>query len=283
MDSCGHCGKIDGVNSLITGEAVSLSVKPASLMSRGLACAIDYVLYTIVYLGLFISILYFANEWQFSQPLLTSTLTIIFFAVVTVMVPCTVEILTRGRSVGKLVMGLRIVRDDGGAISFRHAFLRALTYDFEILSSGGGAAALAGFLNPQSKRIGDMLAGTLAVSERPRRLTHRDVVVAPYLASWAGHVDLTPVPAGLFYRVTQFLDSGAKSTPVSRLERSIELATELNPYVAPPPPEGTHPEDFLAAIVALTRSAQFARTQKVETSAHAFAQRVGTLPYGLHS
>ena len=263
----------------MTGEAVELSIRPASLMSRAVACAIDAFIYTIVYIALLVSIIYFVIEYGLAQELLVNSLIIIFMAVTTIMVPCTVEILTRGRSLGKLVMGLRIVREDGGAISFRHAFLRALIWDFEVLSSGGGIAALAGFLSPRTKRLGDMLAGTIAVSERPRKIIHRPLPVPPQLHQWAQGVDLTPLPPGLMYRLTQFLDTSTKNTAESRLERAIELATEANPYVAPPPPEGTHPEDFLVTVVELTRTTQFHKLRKAEATAHAFANRVGSLPY----
>ena len=263
----------------MTGEAVELSIRPASLMSRAISCAIDAVVYTFVYIALLVTIIYFDIEYGLTQELLVNSLIIIFMAATTIMVPCTVEILTRGRSLGKLVMGLRIVRDDGGAISFRHAFLRALMWDFEVFSSGGGIAALAGFLSPRTKRLGDMLAGTIAVSERPRKIVHRALPVSPQLHQWAQTVDLTPVPSGLLYRLTQFLDTSAKNTAESRLERAIELATEVNPYVAPPPPEGTHPEDFIVAVVELTRTAQFHKLRKAEATAHAFAERVGSLPY----
>lgn len=249
-------------------------------MSRALSCAIDAVIYMIVYIAILISIIFFLYKFDLEQPLLANSLAIVFMALVTVMVPCTVEILTRGRSVGKIIMGLRIVRDDGGAISFRHAFLRALMWDFEVLSNGGGVAALAGFLSPQTKRLGDMMAGTIALSERPRRVPHTRYPIAPHLHQWAQSVDLTPLPPGLMYRLTQFLDTSWRNTSDSRLERAIELATETNPYVAPPPPEGTHPLDFIVAVVELTRSAQFERTQKAEASAHAFTERVGSLPYG---
>src|SRR3546814_2286922 len=53
-------------------------------------------------------------------------LVITLLVVVTVVAPTTVETVTRGRSLGKLAVGGRIVRPDGGAIGFRHAFLRAL-------------------------------------------------------------------------------------------------------------------------------------------------------------
>ena len=55
-----------------------------------------------------------------------------------VVVPAAVETLSRGRSLGKLAAGLRIVRDDGGAIRFRHAVIRALIGFLEIYLTFGG-------------------------------------------------------------------------------------------------------------------------------------------------
>src|SRR6478672_942677 len=43
-----------------------------------------------------------------------------------VVLPTTVETLTRSRSLGKAATGLRTVRDDAGPIGFRHALTRAL-------------------------------------------------------------------------------------------------------------------------------------------------------------
>ena len=52
---------------------------------------------------------------------LVGTLVVVFLVF-----PTTVETLTRGKSLGKLVFGLRAVRDDAGPITFQHAFVRAL-------------------------------------------------------------------------------------------------------------------------------------------------------------
>ena len=46
--------------------------------------------------------------------------------------PVHVETLTRGKSLGRLVCGLRTVRDDAGPITFQHAFVRALIGFVEI-------------------------------------------------------------------------------------------------------------------------------------------------------
>src|SRR5690606_23120481 len=83
-----------------------------------------------------------------------------------VVVPTTIETLSRGRSLGKLVLGLRTVRDDAGPISFQHAFIRALIGFVEIYAFGGAPAFFSALLSSRGKRLGDFAAGTYVVRER---------------------------------------------------------------------------------------------------------------------
>ena len=71
---------------------------------------------------------------------------ILLTAGVLVGLPATTEALTRGRTVGKLVTGLRTVRRDGGAISFRHAFIRSLLGVVEVYLLSGRPGAVLGDL-----------------------------------------------------------------------------------------------------------------------------------------
>ena len=59
-------------------------------------------------------------------------LVLVLVVALTVGVPVVVETLTRGRTLGKLAMGMRAVRDDGGPIRFRHALVRGLVGFVEI-------------------------------------------------------------------------------------------------------------------------------------------------------
>ena len=78
------------------------------------------------------------------------------------------ETLTRGRTVGAFALGLRVVRDDGGAIRFRQALLRGLafwTVDFAPWTGVCGGLVCA-TVNPMSKRFGDLMAGTVVIRTR---------------------------------------------------------------------------------------------------------------------
>src|SRR5690606_4146959 len=103
-----------------------------------------------------------------------------------VIFPVTIETLTRGRSVGKIIIGVRIVRDDGGSIHFRHALIRGLVGVLELWMTSGGIAAVVGLLNPKAKRLGDMMAGTYSQYERVPNPYRRPVLELPWqLQDWA--------------------------------------------------------------------------------------------------
>ena len=269
------------MSTLITGEAVELNVQPAALAARALSCLIDYIVYSLVNIGLLIAMFWLMLKVFDLNGLLLGSLMTVMTIFVFVLLPMLVEVLSRGRSLGKLILGLRVVRDDGGAVRLRHSFIRALLWPFEIVSSGGGIAALSGLLSPQAKRLGDYLAGTIAVSERSRPLPPMHTHVAPHLHDWLNRTDVTTIPDGLHRRIVAFLAMAPQLGAESRWQRAIELATELNPYVAPAPPEGTFPEQFLSAVIHRQRIAEVEKQRRRADRAHAFRSGVDTLPYGL--
>ena len=59
--------------------------------------------------------------------------------------------------------------------------------------------------------------------------------------------------------VRQFLQRAPSLVAQHRWATAERLAASLAPYAAPPPPPGTHPEDFLAAVLAERRERDVAR------------------------
>jgi uncharacterized RDD family membrane protein YckC len=168
-----------------------------------------------------------------------------------VVAPIVVETATRGRSVGKLVVGARIVRDDGGAIGFRHALIRGLTGFLEIWTTLGGLAIVVGLISPRSKRLGDLMAGTYAQYERVSRRPEPPVLLPWGLDGWARVADVARLPEGLGRRVAQFLHEAAQYEPSRRAGIAAGLAREVAPYVSPLP--DIPPETLLAAVAAVRR------------------------------
>jgi hypothetical protein len=168
------------------------------------------------------------------------------------------ETATRGRSVGKIVMGLRVVADDGGPERFRQALFRALSSVVEIWMLAGSPAVICSILSPKAKRVGDMFAGTVVVSERGPRLGPPPVMPAS-LAWWASSLQLSNLDAGQAEVARQFLSRAPQLERQLRLQMGYRIAGDVVSRIAPPPPPGAPPELVLAAVLAERHRRELAR------------------------
>lgn len=233
---------------VVTGEAVTLDVKPAGYILRAAGMVIDWLLSMLVML---LSFLLLVATGAGLDAALSRAIVVLILVFGMVVLPMSVELATRGRSLGRLAAGARIVRDDGGAVGFRHAFIRALTGVIEIYLTVGGLAALTGLLNPRSKRLGDLLAGTYSQLERVPHAQPLQLAMPPQLLGWAATADVGRLPDRLARRIAQFLRHAPKLTPAARHELGTELAREAAPYASPLPPVDA--ESFLIGVALLRR------------------------------
>lgn len=240
---------------LITGEAVSLDVRATGFALRGLGVFIDMLLSGAVLIVLLL-ILGSAAVSQLLDGAMIQALGIAATVIALVILPITVETLTRGRSLGKLIIGARIVRDDGGSIQFRHALIRGLVGVLELWMTSGGLAAIVGLLNPKAKRLGDMMAGTYSQYERTPDPSKQPWLVLPWqLQDWSRTADVAKLPDRLMRRVLSFLKQAQALTPQARERLAHQLAEEASPYVSPLP--DVHPEIFLTAIAVMRREREY--------------------------
>lgn len=248
-------------DDLVTGEAVALDLPPASLASRMVSGLIDVTLTILALVG--VSFVLTVAALQSGEALLwvafIGTLVVVFLVV-----PTTVETVTRGKSLGKWAMGLRTVRDDAGPISFQHAFVRALVAVVEVYAFTGVPAFFSAMLSSRGKRLGDYAAGTYVVRERFRLVLPQPVPMPAFLAGWAGTADIATLPSGLALGVRQFLGRAPQIQPAARHTMATDLADRVSAYVAPLPPPGTPPEAFLAAVIAARRERDSARLAREE-------------------
>jgi uncharacterized RDD family membrane protein YckC len=237
-----------GERELVTGEAVALDVRPVGYILRAAGTAIDWLLSMLVMVG---AVLLLVATGGGLDDSLARALVVLILVFGMVVLPMTVELASRGRSLGKLAVGARIVRDDGGAIGFRHAFIRALVGVIEIFMTLGGIAALAGLLNARSKRLGDLLAGTYSQLERVPKVAPLNYGLPPELAGWAATADVAKLPDRLSRRIAQYVRQAVYLTPAARAGLSAELAHEASAYVSPLPP--VNAETFLLAVSVMRR------------------------------
>jgi uncharacterized RDD family membrane protein YckC len=265
-------------DGILIGEGVVLDARPASFLTRGLGVFLDML---AIFVLLLATLLITARSLDVIDPDLAPAIGIAIAVLVMVVVPTTVETLSRGRSLGKLALGIRVVRDDGGPVRFRHAFLRALVGIGEIWLTLGSVALVASLTNDRGKRLGDMAAGTYAIRVRGGKATLAPLVMPPYLAAWASRADMRRLPDGLALAARQFLARAGRLHPASRVRLGQELAGQVERYVAPGPPPGTHPETFLVAVLAERRDRDRATAQRMEAAAHEQAELLHRLPYSV--
>ena len=243
-------------DDLVTGEAVALDLPPAGLGVRMVSGMIDIAV-TLALLMLVVLLLFVVAS-QADAALIwvawIGTLVTVFLVF-----PTTVETLSRGKSLGHLTLGLRTVRDDAGPTTFQHSFVRALVGIVEIYALLGVPAFFSALLSSRGKRLGDYAAGTYVVRERVRLQLPPPTPMPPELARWAAGADIASLPVGLGVALRQFLGRARQIDPASRHTLGLRLAEETKAYVAPPPPAGTSPEAFLAAVVAARRDRDHAR------------------------
>ena len=264
-------------DEVLTGEAVALDVQPVGFFLRALGVIIDMLL------GVAALLLFALGAgWLVTNGALDGAvvpiLTIVMLVLVMVVLPTVVETASHGRSLGRLAVGARIVRTDGGAAGFRQAFIRALVGVFELWFTLGAVAALVGAFTPRSQRLGDLLAGTYSERTRTPRLPDAGPGVPPALADWEGVADVARLPEPLSRRLAQFARSATSMEPTARARTAASLARETAEYVSPVP--AADPETFLIGVVALRRGRELRALQLETARVDALTAPVSAPPRG---
>ncbi|MEW2134471.1 RDD family protein [Streptomyces sp. NPDC005435] len=263
------------MSELVTGEAVALELRPAKLPSRALAVFLDLVVAVCVYIGVSVVVLLATASLDDAAQ---TALSIAVFLLILVGAPIAVETLSHGRSVGKLVFGLRVVRDDGGPIRFRHALVRGAVGVVEILMTFGVVACIASLVSARGRRLGDVFAGTLVVRERVPVGTAWPVPAPPPgVAERFAGLDLSAVPDGLWLAVRQYLGRMRQLDPRVSATMAGRLAADLAGRTGTAVPQDMPPALFLAAVVQERQARQAA--VRTDGAAHA-AVTGGDAPSG---
>ncbi len=241
---------------VVTGEAVPLELRLAKWPGRSLAVAIDLVVQIV--LLVVVSVVVSGTALSVDSALGAAITTVVLLAII-VGIPVASETLSRGRTLGKLVVGLRVVREDGGPIRFRHAFVRGLLGLVEIWLTVGVVATLVSLVSTQGRRVGDFLAGTMVLRERVPAPAAPMAMMPPPLASWATTLDLSGVPEDLALAARQFLSRMPELAPQVRDRMGQSLAAAVAATTSPPPPPGVPAWAFLSAVVAERRRRESVR------------------------
>lgn len=167
---------LDNTHEVETPEGIDLSLRPAGLVPRTLAFALDLLIRLALLLLLALglgslgkfglgagALLLFLVQWWY----------MVLF-----------EVLNDGKTPGKHWMGLKVIHDDGTPVGWASSLTRNLLRFVDILPFGYFLGAISCLWHPSFKRLGDLAAGTIVVyRERgsiAASLPMVDAVAAPF-------------------------------------------------------------------------------------------------------
>jgi uncharacterized RDD family membrane protein YckC len=236
---------------IVTPEAVVLEFPTASVGSRGVAKLLDVLAQGAALVGLLL-LIGLANN---ALPGGVTVALVVFVVFGTVFLyPLVMETLTRGNTLGKMAMGLRVVTVEGAPIRFRHALLRALLLLVELYGfpPGGALAVFTILVNRRDQRLGDIVAGTLVIRERiaDSSAVAYAFMPPPGLEAWSASLDTSRVSPELYRLARTYLLRVRDLDAAARWSLAAQLAQDAARAVGQLPPPGVPPEAFLLCVVA---------------------------------
>ena len=159
------------------------------------------------------------------------------------------ETWNRGRSIGKLAAGLRVVRAGGEPEGFLTAAVRNFLRVVDFLPAFYVVGVISILVTSRNQRLGDLAAGTLVVRERRQAVTPAATYLPPPGGAPFLEWDVSGVSVDDVATLRQFLERRVSLSPGARAHLATDLAARGRPKVVGAP-DGWHPESFLEAVVA---------------------------------
>jgi uncharacterized RDD family membrane protein YckC len=154
-----------------TPEQIALELPLAGIGSRFLAIAIDTLIQAALY---FITALIFLvamplgfSAFNFLPRLIGPAMAIFIGFVIYWAYFAIFEILWSGQTPGKRFAGIRVIKDSGRPINAFEAVGRNLMRAVDAMPGIYGVGLVCMMCNRQSRRLGDFVAGTVVVHEKP--------------------------------------------------------------------------------------------------------------------
>jgi uncharacterized RDD family membrane protein YckC len=158
---------VDTLHRVETPENISLTFRLAGVWTRMHAYCVDLLLIGLASVVFITGLAFFDYDawWNgMGQGLIYVLLFVIQWGYFWLF-----EALFDGRTFGKSVVGLRVVKIEGHPISFYDAMLRNLLRAVDVLPFAYGAGFLSIVSTRRLQRLGDIAAGTVVVRERRAR------------------------------------------------------------------------------------------------------------------
>jgi uncharacterized RDD family membrane protein YckC len=242
-----------------TPEQIALDLPLAGIGSRALAFAFDILLqigafFIIVSVGFFLVI--------FSRSLATSAIGGVFINFVPLIMVLAIflvhwgyfiffEIRWNGQTPGKRKIQIRVINESGRPITVMEAVARNLLRPIDSIGSYA-VGLICMIMNKQHKRLGDYVAGTLVVYDKPQSRAHTIWNTGKTSAKEiSGPVRISPEELALieaWLNRRSALNAGVRRETAARIASAIRKRTGIEPE------DGQSVEIFLESLARKARN-----------------------------
>ena len=231
-----------------------LELRLATLGSRVLAILLDLTIQLTALVLLLLGLAGVSAATSASLPGWVAAVIVTFLVFLVIFgYPAILETLWNGKTVGKRVLGIRVVTTEGATIRFRHAAIRSalMLVDF-FIPPGGLVACISVLVTRDDQRLGDLAAGTIVVHERTANPSAAPVwFPAPWgYEPYTATLDVAALDAEDYELVRSYLLRANTLTPGARIQIAGRLARPIGRLVHQLPPPGMPDELFLACVAA---------------------------------
>ncbi len=233
--------------TLDTPEGVQLELTLAGVGSRFTAALVDHLIQGVILLALGLGLGYGVGV----DPGAGGFAAAIFFVCVFLVFTgydVSFEVLNSGRTPGKRLNGLRVVRENGAPVTFATSAVRNVLRLVDILPGWYLVGIGSILVTRRNQRLGDLAAGTLVV--RDRRALSPELRISPSLEAPAW--DTSAIRREELDTVVAFLSRRDGLAYGARVQLARELAGRLRPRIGGSA-GGESDEMFLERLVAAKR------------------------------
>jgi uncharacterized RDD family membrane protein YckC len=231
--------------TISTPDGIELSLALAGAGSRFIAAVID-----IAVQGVLILLALLATSGLLGGGLGEALFAMALFAAL-YLYNILFEVLAAGRTLGKRVTHLRVVRSEGAPVDLPASAIRNLVRLIDLLPGAYLIGLISILMTERNQRLGDLAAGTLVIREQRTGASAEQLGAgqAPTAAGW----DVSAVTREELAAVRRFLGRREDLDRRARIELAHQLEQGLRRKVAGAPPM-SDPERFLETL-ALVKSA----------------------------
>jgi len=149
---------LDTFRQVETPEGMALELRCAGAVPRSMAWLLDFIIRMAVLwvLGMALAIMGAAGM---GVMLIVMFLTFWLY-------PIAFEVLNDGQTLGKRMLGLRVINDNGTPVTWVPSIVRNLLRTVDMMPAMYGFGLVCTLVDPSMRRLGDLAAGTLVVCKK---------------------------------------------------------------------------------------------------------------------